>query len=102
MKIEDLRVKRQVYGSVTRAMNCDSANLNKSMEASDSQIAAIEKLIRHNRLGALPPSLQEIAIARLNAPSATLQELGQSLKKPIGKSGVNHRLRRLMAIADET
>ncbi|MBR4069473.1 MAG: DNA-binding protein WhiA [Clostridia bacterium] len=101
MKIEDLRVKRQVFGDVTRAVNCDNANMNKMMEASDAQIAAIEKLLRHGQLNALPPGLQEIAVARLNMPAATLTELGQSLKKPIGKSGVNHRLRRLMALAEE-
>jgi len=101
MQIEELRVKRQVYGGVTRAMNCDNANMNKSMDASDAQIAAIEKLLKLGQLNSLPPSLQEIAVARLNMPSATLTELGQSLKKPIGKSGVNHRLRRLMALAEE-
>lgn len=100
MHIEDLRVRRQVYGGVTRAMNCDNANMNKAMDASDAQIIAIEKIIKHNGLASLPMGLQEIAVARMSSPSATLTELGQSLKKPIGKSGVNHRLRRLMAIAE--
>ncbi len=102
MRIEDLRVRREVMGTVNRAMNCDSANLQKQMDASDSQIAAIRHLQESNRFSTLPRSLQEIALARLNAPDASLQELGQALNPPIGKSGVNHRMRRLMSYLDET
>ena len=99
MQIEDLRVRRQVIGTVNRAMNCDNANLEKQMNASDDQLSAIRFLVREQRLGALPPSLQQIALARLNAPDASLTELGESLDPPIGKSGVNHRMRRLLEYA---
>ncbi|MEG2207634.1 MAG: DNA-binding protein WhiA [Clostridia bacterium] len=99
MQIEDLRVRRQVIGTVNRAMNCDNANLQKQMNASDDQLEAIRALIKENRLGALPPSLQEIALARISAPSASLSELGAALEPPIGKSGVNHRMRRLLEYA---
>ena len=102
MDIENLRVRRQVLGSVNRALNCDSANLQKQMDASGQQLEAIRMLISENRLSSLPPSLREIALARLNAPDATLAQLGQALDPPIGKSGVNHRMRRLMAYLDDT
>ena len=100
MQIEDLRVKKQVMGTVNRAMNCDNANLQKQMDASRTQVEAIRRLNDSGKLTTLPPSLQQIALARLNAPDATLQELGQLLDPPIGKSGVNHRMRRLMTYLD--
>ena len=100
MYIEDLRVKRQVMSTVNRAMNCDSANLQKQMNASDRQIAAIQQLVDSQKLATLPPSLQEIALVRLNNPSISLAELGALLDPPIGKSGVNHRMRRLMTYTD--
>ena len=101
MHIEDLRVKRQVMETVNRAMNCDSANLQKQMDASRTQIDAIRRLRDSDRLAALPPSLQEIALARLDNPDATLAQLGQLLHPPIGKSGVNHRMRRLISYLEE-
>lgn len=94
MDIENLRVRRQVLGSVNRALNCDSANLQKQMDASGQQLEAIRRLISENRLSSLPPSLREIALARLNAPDATLaQPRTGAGPRPIGKSGVNHRMR---------
>lgn len=102
MHIEDLRVKRQVLGTVNRAMNCDSANLQKQMNAARQQVEAIRRLRETDQFSALPPSLQAIALARLEAPEATLTELGQMLTPPIGKSGVNHRMRRLMDYLPQT
>ena len=87
--------------SITHAC-APSANLQKQMDASGQQLEAIRRLISENRLSSLPPSLREIALARLNAPDATLAQLGQALDPPIGKSGVNHRMRRLMAYLDDT
>ena len=66
------------------------------MDAAQQQLEAIRRLKETDQFAALPPSLQEIANARLNAPDATLTDLGQSLNPPLGKSGVNHRMRRLM------
>jgi len=100
MQIEDLRVKRQVLETVNRAMNCDSANLQKQMDASQAQLEAIRQLQESDRLSTLPPGLQEIALARLNHPDVTLAQLGEMLDPPIGKSGVNHRMRRLMTYLD--
>lgn len=101
MNIEDLRVKRQVMETVNRAMNCDSANLQKTMAASQSQIDGIRRLRDEGLLATLPPSLQEIAHLRIDHPEATLTDLGAMLDPPIGKSGVNHRMRRLMSYLDE-
>jgi len=101
MQIEDLRVKRQVLETVNRAMNCDSANLQKQMNASRTQLDAIRQLMESERMQSLPPSLQQIAQARLDHPDASLQELGEMLDPPIGKSGVNHRMRRLMTYVND-
>jgi len=101
MQIEDLRVKRQVMGAVNRAMNCDNANLQKQMDASSAQVEGIRRLRESGILSTLPPSLQEMAAVRLDAPDASLEQLGQLLKPPIGKSGVNHRMRRLMNYVKE-
>jgi DNA-binding protein WhiA len=100
MTLEDLRVQREVLGDINRAMNCDAANLQKLMNASDRQIEQILRLISHEGFGRLSPALQEIAKARVHAPDASLAELGQMLDPPLGKSGVNHRMRRLMEIAE--
>lgn len=94
--LESMRVRRQVLGTVNRAMNCDSANLRKQMNANARQLTLIQGLLTSERFASLPPALQAIARARAQAPDLTLEELGQTLTPPIGKSGVNHRMRRLM------
>ena len=99
--LESMRVRRQVLGTVNRALNCDSANLQKQMNASQQQLASIAQLMESERFASLPPALQAVARARLQAPDMSLEELGQTLEPPIGKSGVNHRMRRLMQFARE-
>lgn len=99
--LEELRVQREVLEGVNRALNCDNANLQKQMDASSHQLEQIRQLWQSDRFAALPLSLQEIAEARMQAPDATLQQLGQMLNPPLGKSGVNHRMRRLMDYARE-
>ncbi|MDD3411730.1 MAG: DNA-binding protein WhiA, partial [Eubacteriales bacterium] len=100
MAMEDLRVKRQVLERVNREMNCDAANLQKQMNASDRQLDEIARLIASDAFGTLPPALQEIAKARLRAPAATLEELGEQMTPPLSKSAVNHRMRRLAQLAE--
>ncbi len=100
-KLESLKVQRQVLGSVNRAINCDGANLRKQMNASARQLELIGRLTASERFAALPPALQQVARARTQAPDMSLEELGQTLTPPIGKSGVNHRMRRLMRYALE-
>ena len=99
--LESMRVRRQVLGTVNRALNCDNANLQKQMNASQQQLTSIAQLMESERFASLPPALQAVARARLQAPDMSLEELGQTLEPPIGKSGVNHRMRRLMQFARE-
>ncbi|MEA4999603.1 MAG: DNA-binding protein WhiA [Candidatus Limiplasma sp.] len=99
--LESMRVRRQVLGTVNRAMNCDNANLQKQMDASEKQLESIAALIQSDRFATLPPALQAIARARTQYPDLSLEELGATLSPPIGKSGVNHRMRRLVQLAGE-
>lgn len=101
MKFENIRILKEVRENVQRQVNCETANLQKTVSAAVRQTQDIE-LIR-DRLGfsALPDSLKETAELRLKLPSATLKELAAQMKEPIGKSGINHRLRRLSQIAED-
>ena len=100
IQLENVRVQREIVGNINRAINCDTSNLKKLVNASDQQIKNIELLFNQNILQSLPKTLQEIANVRLRAPDASLSDLGKMLSPPIGKSGVNHRMRRLMKIAE--
>ena len=102
MAFENIRIMKQLRGGVNRQMNCDDSNTDKTVRAAEKQLNDIEFLRAHGGLDALPRPLREIAEARYNNPDANLAELGQLLDPPIGKSGVNNRLRRLCALADET
>ena len=86
---------------INRLVNCESANLNKTMNASIEQIEAIKKLKENHKFEKLPENLKEIATLRINNPNANLTELGKMLKEPVGKSGVNYRLKKIMEIANE-
>ena len=101
MKFEEIRIQREMRGKVNRLVNCESANLNKTINASVEQIAAINKLKQEGRYNKLNDNLKEIAELRLENPDMPLIELGKLLKEPIGKSGVNYRLKKIMEIADE-
>ncbi|MBQ2699689.1 MAG: DNA-binding protein WhiA [Clostridia bacterium] len=101
MAFENARVRKNVRNRVNRVMNCDQSNMEKQLDASQRQVEAIKALAIARGLDSLPPSLKEIAYLRLEKPEANLKQLGDLLDPPIGKSGVNHRLRRLMALAQE-
>ncbi len=101
MQFEDIRVQREMRGKVNRIVNCESANLNKTINASIEQIAAIRKLKQNGKFNKLDENLKEIANLRLENPDMPLSELGKLLKNPIGKSGVNYRLKKIMEIANE-
>lgn len=98
---ENVRIIKEMRGSVNRKVNCETANINKTVNAAVKQMEDI-KYIR-DRIGfeGLSNGLDEIARVRLQYPEATLKELGLLLSPPVGKSGVNHRLRKLSCIADE-
>ena len=101
MKFEDIRIQKEMRGKVNRLVNCETANLNKTINASIEQIAAIRKLQENGEFKKLDDNLKEIALLRLENPDMSLIELGKKLKVPIGKSGVNYRLRKIMEISNE-
>ena len=101
LKFEDIRVQREMRGKVNRLVNCESANLTKTLNASIEQIDAIKKLQDNNKFNKLDNNLKEIALLRLENPDLPLSELGKMLKNPVGKSGVNYRLKKIIEIASE-
>lgn len=101
LKFEDIRITREMRGKVNRLVNCKTANLNKTLNASVEQIDAIKKLQENKKFNKLDNNLKEIAIVRLENPDMPLSELGKLLKVPVGKSGVNYRLKKLIEIANE-
>jgi len=101
LKFEEVRVERELKNNINRAVNCETANLNKTIDAAIKQIEAIKKIKKAKKFENMPDNLKEIANLRIENPDASLIELGQMLSKPIGKSGVNHRLKKILEIADE-
>ncbi len=99
LKFEEIRVLHDVKNRVNRKVNCETANLSKTVNAAVKQIEAIKNLQKRGEFNHLPENLKEIAILRLENPDASLTELGKMLKEPIGKSGVNHRLKALLDYA---
>lgn len=101
MELENVRIFKEMRNTVNRKVNCETANLNKTVSASVRQMEDIRFLQERTGLKGLPESLRQTALARLENPDASLKELGEMLDPPVGKSGVNHRLRRLSAMAEE-
>ncbi len=101
MEFENIRILKEMRGSVNRQVNCETANINKTVSAAVKQIDDILYIRDKVGLESLPDNLREVALARLESPEATLKELGEVLDPPVGKSGVNHRLRKLSAMADD-
>ncbi len=101
LKFEEIRVQREMNNKINRIVNCETANLNKTINASIEQIEAIKKLKSSKKFEKLDEPLKEIAELRLNNPNASLIELGKMLKQPVGKSGVNYRLKKILEIANE-
>ena len=101
LKFEDIRVQKEMNGKVNRIVNCQTANLNKTLNASVEQIDAIRRLQQSNKLKNLDDNLKEIALLRLEYPDMSLVELGKKLQEPLGKSGVNYRLKRIIKIAED-
>ncbi len=101
LRFENVRVTRDMRNSVNRMVNCENANMNKTIDAAAKQIASIQHIQNTIGLDKLPEKLQEVAQARLDNPSATIKELGELLPSgPVSKSGINHRLRRLNQYAE--
>ena len=102
LQFEDIRIQKEMRGKVNRLVNCETANLNKTINASIEQIAAIKKLQQKGKFNNLDDNLKEIANLRIENPDMSLVELGKLLKNPVGKSGVNYRLKKIIQIANET
>lgn len=101
LELENVRIYKEMRNNVNRLVNCETANLNKTVDAAVRQIESINFIKEKVGLKKLPPNLREIAELRINYPDVSLKELGQMLNPPIGKSGVNHRLRKIEKIAEE-
>ena len=102
MGVMEAKVEKDLRNGINRRVNCETANLTKVVDASIEQVAAIRKLQKQGRLKELPPKLRETAKLRLDNPEATLQELAAMQDPPVSKSAMNHRMRKLVALADES
>lgn len=101
MNLENVRILKEMRNTVNRKVNCETANISKTVNAAVKQIADIELIRDTHGLDSLPLPLREMAQVRLEYPEAPLKDLGAYLDPPVGKSGINHRLRKLAAVADE-
>ena len=101
LKLENMRVEKNVRNTINRKVNFETANLNKTVDAALSQIDAIKYIAQEVGLSYLTKPLKEVAELRLGNETLSLTEIGQLLDPPVGKSGVNHRLRKICKIADK-
>ncbi len=101
MELENVRILKEMRNTVNRKVNCETANINKTVSAAVRQMEDITYLRDTIGFEKLPDGLQEVAQARLTHPDASLKELGEILSPPVGKSGVNHRLRKLGELAEK-
>lgn len=100
MQLENIRIVKDMRNQVNRIVNCETANLEKTVNASYRQVENIRYIKDHLGLESLPEGLYEIAQLRLENPDVSLLELGRMLNPPLSKSGVNHRLRKIDRIAE--
>ncbi len=100
MDFHNAKILKEIRNNVNRTLNCEAANLQKMVDASMEQVMAINKLIETGKFDSLPDSLKEVAYLRLEYREHSLKELGEMLDPPLGKSGVNHRLRKIQEIAE--
>ncbi|MGI6737602.1 MAG: DNA-binding protein WhiA [Anaerovoracaceae bacterium] len=98
---EDVRLTKELRNEANRRSNCDQANIDKAVAASERQIAAIRRIEERSGLDSLPPRLRETARMRLAHPEASIAELGEMMNPPLKKSGINNRLRRLLELAEQ-
>ena len=101
MNLENVRILKEMRNSVNRKVNCETANISKTVNAAVKQLEDITYIREVMGLDSLPDNLKEMALLRLEYPEAPLKELGMYLDPPVGKSGVNHRLRKLGEMAEK-
>lgn len=100
MNFENVRILKEMRNTINRKVNCEAANISKTVKAATRQVEDILLIKEKIGLAALAEGLQEVALLRMEYPEASLKELGELLCPPVGKSGVNHRLKKLCDIAD--
>ena len=101
LSIIQSKIFKSVRNRINRKINSETANINKTAEASARQLKAIEIISEKRGLDSLPDELKELAELRMENPEYNLRELGASLSKPLSRSGVNHRLNKLIMISEE-
>lgn len=101
LEFENVRAVKETRNQINRVINCETANLDKIVDTSMRQINSIKVLKKYKAIDKLPDHLKELAYLRLKHTNASLKELGEMLNPPLGKSGVNHRLRKIEEIAEE-
>jgi DNA-binding protein WhiA len=101
LQLMGIKVQKDVRNKINRKMNFESANMSRAIEAGLAQVEAIEIIEKKQGLDSLTDELKELAILRKENPDMSLKELGAALSVPISRSGVNHRLARLVAMAEK-
>ena len=101
LELENIRIQKEMRNQVNRLVNCESANMNKTIDAAYKQRMNIELIQKYHGFEQLSEGLRAVAEARLEYPEVSLKELGSLMDPPIGKSGINHRMRKLEELADE-
>lgn len=101
LELMGVKMYKDMRNNVNRKLNFENANLDKTIDAATKQIEAIEHIKKTVGLSYLSDELRELAVLRTDNPDMSLRELGESLKSPLSRSGVNHRLKKLCSIADE-
>lgn len=101
LELMGIKMVKDIRNNANRVANCTTANIDKTVAAAKEQMRAIRLIQEKGMLESLPPQLKELALLRLEEPELSLRELGESLSKPLTRSGVNHRLRRIQEIAED-
>lgn len=99
MEFENVRIMKTVRNQINRQVNCETANLQKTVDAAVRQVKAIRILDDHIGIDALPDKLKIVARLRWNNPEASLKELEEMMNGTLSKSGIGHRLKKLEALA---
>jgi len=100
MEILNVKIEKEVRSDITRTSNGETANMDKVIEASSRHIKAVEKIEQLMGIDNLPDELREVALLRRDNKDLSLEQLGKKLMPPLSKSGVNHRLKKILDIAD--
>lgn len=101
MELMQVKMYKELRNNVNRKTNFETANIDKTALAAADQVIAIKKIIAASGVSALPEDLQELAMLRLHNPEMSLRELGEALSEPLSRSGINHRLQRIVEFAKE-